>query len=254
MAMEGKYIVSSALIITGSAVLGYGAITAKQSYINLGMAGVFLGLIVLTFKSSEYVKREALDNLTSPYIKTLQELVRDLALEGRAVYIPPYENLPDGGTFIPLHEEFDLDLARLDEETVFLTNVSNERQMGLKIRPLGLELLKKYEEHLEHSLEGTGYSTVESASSSVLRVLDLARGVYIDEENGRFRIVVNTVNREICRRNVGHCDQVACPICSSVLLSLAKATGELIMADKFSITEHGIEIEAKRVGGVGNWM
>lgn len=252
--MKGKYIVSSALIIVGTAILGYGAITANQSQINLGIAGIFLGLIVLTFKTSEYVKREALDNLASPYIKTLQELVKDLALEGRAVYIPPYENLPNGGTFIPLHEEFDLDLARLDEETVFLTNVSNERQMGLKIRPLGLELLEKYEEHLEYSLEDTNYKEVESASSSVLRVLDLAKGVYIDEEDGKFRIVVNTVNREICRKNIDYCDQVACPICSSILLSLAKATGELIMADKFSITEHGIEIEAKRLGGVRNWM
>ncbi|WP_324735261.1 hypothetical protein VFC49_08915 [Thermococcus sp. SY098] len=243
-----------ALIILGATVLGYGLLDASQSKVNLGLAGIFLGVIVLTFKSHEYVKRDALDSLMLPYVKMLQKIVSDLGLEGKALYIPPYENLEEGGVFIPLHEEFDLDLGRLDGETVFLTNVSSERQMGLSIRPLGLDLLRKYEEHLEYYLENSNYKEVESASSAVLRSLGLANTVYIEEENNRFRIIVSPINKDICRMNIDYCDQVACPICSSILLGLAKASNEVIMSEEFSFGKHGIEIKAKKLGGIREWM
>jgi len=252
--MRVERLASLILIMIGLGILIYGAVHTNQSLVNLGLAGIFLGIIVFTFKTSEYVKRESLDNLVLPYVKMLQKIVRDLGLEGKAVYIPPYENLPEGWTFIPLHEEFDLDLGRLDEETVFLTNVGNERQMGLSIRPLGLDLLRKYEEHLEASLEGANYKEVESVSSSVLRALDLARGIYIEEQGKEFRIIVSPVNKEVCRKNIDYCDQIACPICSSILLSLAKATNEVIMSEKFSFGKHGIEIKAKKLGGIREWM
>ncbi|ADT85090.1 hypothetical protein [Thermococcus barophilus] len=252
--MKVERLAGIALIITGGSLLIYGAVNANQSLINLGLAGIFLGVVILTFKSHEYVKREALDSLTLPYVKALQKIVNDLGLEGKALYIPPYENLKEGGVFIPLHEEFDLDLGRLDDETVFLTNVSSERQMGLSIRPLGLDLLRKYEEHLEYSLENSNYKEVESVSSSVLRALDLANTVYIEEENNSFRIIVSPTNKEICRKNIEHCDQVACPICSSILLGLAKASNEVVMSEKFSFVKHGIEIKARKLGGIREWM
>lgn len=242
------------LITLGGSVLIYGLVNASQNKINLGLAGIFLGIIVLTFKSHGYVKRDALTSLTLPYVKMLQKIVDDLGLEGKALYIPPYENLGEGGVFIPLYENFDLDLGRLDGETVFLTNVGSERQMGLSIRPPGLDLLRKYEEHLGYSLEDSNYKEVESVSSSVLRALGLASTVYIEEENSDFNIIVSPTNKDICRENISHCNQVACPICSSILLGLAKASNEVVMAENFSFEKHGIKIKAKKLGGIREWM
>ncbi|USH00469.1 hypothetical protein K1720_03125 [Thermococcus argininiproducens] len=252
--MRAEKIASASLVSIGTFLLIYGAINSNQSQINLGFAGLFLGFVVFTFKSKEYVKREALDNLILPYVEMLQDMVSDLGLEGNALYIPPYENMPEGGTFIPLHEDFDLDLGRMDEETVFLTNVSNERQMGLLIRPTGVDLVKKFEEYFEGPLEGSGSSSVESVASSVLRAFDLARGVYIEESEEGFKVVVKPTNMEICRASVEDCNQVACPVCSSVLLALAKGTGEVVESEDFAIKDYGIEIKAKKLGGVREWM
>ncbi|MDK2854238.1 MAG: hypothetical protein PWQ92_1132 [Thermococcaceae archaeon] len=113
--MRAEKIASALLAGIGAFLLIYGAISSNQTQINLGFAGLFLGFVVFTFKSKDYVKREALDNLILPYIETLRRMVRDLGLEGNALYIPPYENMPEGGNFIPLHEDFDLDLGRMDE-------------------------------------------------------------------------------------------------------------------------------------------
>ncbi|ASJ10300.1 hypothetical protein A3L12_02805 [Thermococcus sp. P6] len=253
--MEVEKIASASLGGIGVSLLIYGAINSNQSLVNLGFAGLFLGFVILTFKSKEYIRREALDNLVFPYAEMLRDMVRDLGLEGNALYIPPYENMPEGGTFIPLHREFDLDLGRMDEETVFLTNVANERQMGLRIRPAGADLVKKFEEHFEAPLDGSGHKAVESVASSVLRAFDLARGVVIDEEEGGgFRIVVKPTNMNVCRKNVEGCNQTACPVCSSILLALAKATGEVIESEEFSIKDYGIEIKARKLGGIAKWM
>ncbi|WP_225807152.1 hypothetical protein [Thermococcus bergensis] len=59
---------------------------------------------------------------------------------------------------------------------------------------------------------------------------------------------------EICRASIESCNQTACPVCSSVLLALAKGTGEVLESENFTITEYGIEIKAKKLGGVREWM
>jgi len=252
--MRIERVMGASLTGIGAFLLIYGAISSNQIYVNMGLAGLFLSFVVFTFKSKDYVKREALDHFVFPYVRLLRNMVHDLDLEGNALYIPPYENMPEGGTFIPLHEDFDLDLGRMDEKMVFLTNVANERQMGLLIRPTGVDLVKKFEEHFEGTLDGSGPSTVESVASSVLRAFDLARGVHIDEREGELRVVVKPTNMEICRANIESCNQMACPVCSSILLALAKGTGEVVESESFTIKEYGIEIKAKKIGGVREWM
>ncbi|AIF70332.1 hypothetical protein PAP_09785 [Palaeococcus pacificus DY20341] len=247
---EVKHITSAFLVLVGAFAGIFGAINGNQGLINLGLAGIFLGVIIFTFKSSGYIKKEALNNVMNSYNLLLEKMITDLGLEGNAVYIPPYENLPEGGLFVPLHEEFDLNLGKLSSDVVFLTNVSNERQMGLSLRPPGLELLKKYEEHLEYPLESTSYSEVEASSGSVLRALGLAKSVYIEEVEKGFRVVV----QPDIECDPQSCEKVACPICSSILLGLAKATGELIHVESVEKKDYGIEIKAKRLGGVREWM
>ncbi|ASJ05714.1 hypothetical protein [Thermococcus barossii] len=248
--METKNIVSGVLVIGGGALALHGFLSASTGLINLGIAGAFLGAVIFTFKSSKYVKKESIENLLEPYKRVFSSFSDNLALGGNAIYIPPYENLPNGGLFIPLHENFELDLARLDEKTVFLTDVPNERAMGLFLGPFGASLVEKYEEHMEAPLDGAGSSAVESAAGSVLRTLGLARRVYIEENEDGFRAVIQP---EIeCEPET--CEKAPCPICASVLLALAKATGELLLTEKVEEKDYGIEITVKKLGGVGEWM
>lgn len=248
--MEGKNVAGGILVGIGVFLSSYGFLRGIHQWVNLGIAAIFLGIVVFTFKSSMYVKREALKGIWDSYRSVLSAFSDNLYLEGKAIYIPPYGNLPQGGVFVPLHEDFDLDLARLDEKTVFLTDVPSERQMGLFLGPFGWELVEKYEEHFETPLEGTGSQTVESVAGSVLRAMGLARRVYIEEEEESFRVVIDPELKCVPE----NCERIPCPICSSVLLSLARATGELIQAETFERKDYGIEIRARKLGGVERWM
>ena len=246
--MELKYVVSAALGVSGGLIALKGFLGANQSYINLGIAGLFLSAVVLILKSSKYVKKDAVDVMLNSYKGFLKNLLSNLKLEGKAVYIPPYENLPKGGVFVPLYEEFDLDPARLDENTFFLTDVPSERSMGVLITSLGADLLEKYEEHLEAPI--TSVPEVESSAGSVLKALGLAKRVYIEENDENIRVIVSP---EIsCSPE--ECEKVQCPICASILLGLAKATDNLIGVESLEKKDYGIEIKAKKLGGVREWM
>ena len=245
--MKIKYIAGFTLIIIGSVLLFRGAMYGNQSLINAGIGGVFLGIVVLSF-SSNYVKYDAFKAVVTPYMELCRNIVNVLELRNKAIYIPPYDNHPEGGVFIPLHKDFDIDLAKLDTTTLFIIDVGREKEMGLLIVPLGKELMKMYESYSE--MEFTNLYAVENASA-VLRALGLAKSVTIEEEGKGVRVYVDGVKINLCSKI---CEQIACPICSSILLSIAKSLQELIMVEEFRIKEGSIEIHAKRIGGVDRWM
>ncbi len=243
---KAKYIVSAALIVAGSFLAFHGAIRANQTMVNAGIGGVFIGIVVLSF-NTEYVKLKTFRAFSDPFIKTLRKLVTSLNLESNAVYIPPYENMPRGCVFIPARKDFSLDLAKLDESVVFL--LDSEKEMGLVLDPVGFDLMADFESYSEMDFAGIGSAFAESASS-VLKSLGLARSVTVYEEGDNIRIYVLRPNVEICSKE---CEKVACPICCSILLSAAKAYGELLMVEEFKVGEN-IEILAKKIGGISKWM
>lgn len=247
--MEAKNVAGAGLIALGLTTGVWGFLNAIPKLTNLGIAGIFLGLVVLAFKSTDYVKRESVDALSESYREVFSSLSENLYLEGNAVFIPPYENLPRGGLFIPLHRDFELDLARLDEKTVFLTDVPKDRQMGLFLGPFGDSLVRRFEDHFEGSLEGVGSQTVESVADSVLKYLELASRVYIEETERGFRIVVRPKLK--CRPS--GCEKIPCPVCASVLLALSKGTGQIIEVESIVQGRSGVEITARKLGGVGEW-
>jgi len=238
------------LMITGLALAIYGFMNVKTTLTNLGIAGVFLGLVVLTFKSSDYVKKESVQAIMEPYRRIFSTFADNLYLEGNAVFIPPYENLPRGGLFVPLHDKFELDLARLDEGTVFLTDVPNDRAMGLFLGPFGDPLVEKFEEHFEGPLDGAGSGAVESVAGSVLRYLELANRVYIEEKDRRFRVIIRPTIE--CKSE--NCEKIPCPICASVLLALAKGTNQVLAVESVEEKDYGIEVTVRKLGGVEKWM
>ncbi|MCS7143414.1 MAG: hypothetical protein NZ879_00120 [Archaeoglobaceae archaeon] len=227
--MNAKKTIGIILMILGAFIAFYGAMSANESMINVGICGIFIGAVLFSFS-----KEESLANLFLPYHETFKNLARMFDAK-KAVYIPPYKNLAEGGVFLALKEDFEIDLARIDSETIFLSG--REKEAGIVLKVPGSEILKELEE------------TSFEAVSSVLRAKKLAKSAkFLDGEV--IKILVEDVAVKFCSED---CKLIACPICSSLLLSVAKETGELIMVESFKVSDI-IEIEAKKIGGVDRWM
>ena len=245
--MEAKHFASGFLAVSGGILAVWGFLHARSDYINLGLAGLFLAALIITLKSSRYVKAETAEILLKSHSNLRESLLRGLTLEGKAVFVPPYRNLPRGGLFLPLREDFDLDPARFDEETLFLTDVPDERAMGLLLPGYGSELLEKYEEHLEGPL--TSVPEVESTAGAVLKSLGLAERVYIEENEG-LRIIV----KPSFEHSTEGCEKIPDPVCASILLGIAKASGEVVIVDSVKESRHGVEVLARKAGRIEEWM
>ncbi len=54
--MKSKHVAGVILVAIGSILAFKGAINGNQSMINSGLGGVFIGIVVLTFSTSDYIK------------------------------------------------------------------------------------------------------------------------------------------------------------------------------------------------------
>ena len=246
--MKSKHIAGIVLITIGALTSFRAAMEGNQSMMNLGVGGVFLGIIVLTFSSSDYIKYDAFQAIFRPYFELGCSLVRELELKNNSIYIPPCSVLPEGGVFIPLHENFDIDLTKMD--VMFITDAGREREMGLVLPPLGKYLVKMYKEYPEMDLTGAGAAAIEN-TSYVLRSLGLAKSVSMDNKKDTIKIYIEGVKVDTCSEM---CERIACPICNSILLAIAESFQELVMVERIQPNGSFIEITARKIGGVQKWM
>ncbi len=133
---------------------------------------------------------------------------------------------------------------------MFITDVGREKEMGLLLKPLGKELMRMYESYSEMDFANAGLYAVENASA-VLRSLGLAKSVTVEESGAKVKVYVDGVRTNACSKT---CEQIACPVCSSILLSIAKSLQELIMVEEFKFEDGFVEISARRIGGIDRWM
>ena len=69
-------------------------------------------------------------------------------------------------------------------------------------------------------------------------------------DGDELRISISNAGVDFCSSD---CRLIQCPICSSVLLAIAKATGELLAVEELRAGEK-IEIKARKLGGIEKWM
>ncbi|WP_456395678.1 hypothetical protein [Thermococcus sp.] len=236
--------VGAALIGIGIILWYHGGTSSNATFINLGIGSIILGLVVAAFPARGYVSREALELSCRDMAEFFEKIVDDLELEGNPVYIPPYENLPQGGVFIPKMKDFRLSLGRLDEGDVFVTG--SERETGILISPPpGYELLRYFEENYGE-LSGTDVGYASSVISGGLGAFGIGSAEVFEEE-GSIEVYIKPLLPGI-RRVWGD------PVSSAVLLGIAMAKGGLISVEDVREANGYLRLKVRMLGSVEEWL
>jgi len=219
-------------------ILYYGISNSIISFINLGIAGLFIFIILNTLippKMMDYSIHEAIASSNTEFLKKMFE---NLKLNGNPVYIPPYENLENGGIFIPSNEKFSLNLSAFDEKIIFITNQNASNEMGMLISPpIGLGLLKKFEENVGSSISKMDINTVFSIIQSALSSMDLIDEIEFEEKNEKLFVKIYK-NEETS--NFGKLYYLS-PVVSSVFLAISKSKEVPIFIEEFIEFEDYLE-------------
>uniref|UniRef100_A9A6Y6 DUF7982 domain-containing protein n=1 Tax=Methanococcus maripaludis (strain C6 / ATCC BAA-1332) TaxID=444158 RepID=A9A6Y6_METM6 len=219
-------------------ILYHGISNSIISFINLGIAGLFIFIILNTLippKMMDYSVHEA---ITSSNTEFLKKIFENLKLNGNPVYVPPYENLENGGIFIPSHEKFSLNLSAFDENLIFITNQNASKEMGVLISPpVGLGILKKFEENIGSSILNLDLNSVFSLIQSTLSSADLVEEIDFDEKDEKLFVKIYK-NKEISNFEKLY---YLSPVISSVFLAVSKSKDVPIFIEEFSEFEDYLE-------------
>jgi len=231
----------SVLIITGAVLWYYGGNVGSTGTVNLGIGAMVLGLVLAALPQRGHLDREAFEISCAGFPELIENAVRDARLKGPPVVIPPYENLPHGGIFLPESENAIVSLGRVSEGTVFITGGKDESGI-LLTPPPGSEIIGYTIENVGE-LRETGVGYASSAVSSVLSALGLGSAEAF-EEGERIELFV----KPACRKSLFD------PAVAAMLLGIAMGKNELLKVASIENVREYIKLTLEPIGGVEKWL
>jgi hypothetical protein len=219
---------------------------------KFGISSVIIGLIVMTFSSSSTVDKDVYESSLLSTLEFFNIFIKNATLKGNGVYIPPYANLPKGGTFIPLLEDFELNLAQFDEKYII---IKRGKESGLVITPpIGYHLFKKFCDYVDIE-KSKDIPSLISSISGVLKVMELVDNIECVEEEDKLTLTLENVNFDGCGRcSINVCKKMGCPICSSILFSISTFLKSPIYVENIEKEDRNVKIECKIMGKIDKYL
>ena len=240
------------LITFGCIIIFYGISCLIVGVIGFGISSIIIGMIALTFTSQSVIEKDIYEKSIIPIMGFFDAFIKNTSLSGNAVYFPPYLNLPKGGTFIPLQTDFDINLAVYDEKT---TIIKRGRESGLLISPpTGYYLYEKFYEYIDINKYEKANVAVSNISG-VLKTFELVDGVEYMEEEDEIIVILENVKLKHCSDcSIDVCKKVGCPLCSSVLFSIAKVLNCPIYIKSMEKKDNHIKITITKMDDMDKYL
>ena len=268
------------MIAVGIYVLYVGVLYNTISYINLGIAGIFIGLVVLSFVPSNMIDIGIYDDTIYSYNLFFENLLKNANLikkDTYTIYIPPYENLPDGAIFISSDKNIEQYIGHFDESSPIIYSNSGV----LIYPPLCHNFIRKFEDYAEMELKNTDLGLTLSAVSSCLNANGLIEGIEYEEnnndeyreydaytekydeykehekkelENNIIELCIENIKLKSCLELKEPILKIGCPIVSSIVFSIALSLNKIISIEHIEKKEDSILLTLKVLGSVGDYI
>jgi len=211
----------------------------------IGLTLAFWGCLFLLVLPRKVVGSDVLDNMNVSSLSSIDMMISNLNVQGRAVYIPvPRES------YLPYHIGFKQEFLYIPEREVTnetaLEQALTRNPKGLRLIPPGLglaNLIEKKSGLKSHDLDLS--SLAEVLPSVITDDLEVASGFRIAFEGNEVHTgTKGSVCEELCREasKMQHiCPGIGCPLCSSICCLLTRATNRPVTIDRCSITHSNIE-------------
>jgi hypothetical protein len=219
---------------------------------KFGISSIIIGLVVMTFSSPLTVDKDVYEYSVLSTLEFFNIFLKNASLKGNGIYIPPYANLPKGGTFIPLLENFELNLAQFDEKYII---IKRGRESGLVITPpTGYHLSIKFSEYIDIK-KSSDIPSLISSISGVMNIMELVGNIECIEEDDIITLNLENVHFDGCRKcNINVCKKMGCPICSSILFSLSTYLNSPIIVENIEKKGSNVKIKCRNMGKIEKYL
>ena len=242
-------LVPPAILSAGSIALALSINYASSILAFIGLGLVFWGGLLFYIRPERYVKEALLDKMALPPLVSLNEIMTGLGYKSKGIHLPPkyFTNFESAKVYFSAENNAKLpspEEMQKNENRVFLKNPD-----GILITSPGFELTELFEKNLGTNLTKVDLQYLEKNMPKLLIDLEIAQKVEMHSTDSRVNVKIEgSITKGICKeigRLSSICGSLGCPLCSSIALALAKATGKPIIIEKGLASEDGqiLEIE-----------
>jgi hypothetical protein len=233
-------------------VLGIGVVEGSIYFQStplafIGLSLIFWGILFFTVLKTRYVKPQIVSGMISSSFTSLEDIIKFLNIKGRAIYIPtrlnPYLSSLSGIDqeliYLPI-----VDLA--DEDAIAESFQKNP--VGVRITPPGQQLANLMEEVAGFEIQTLDQNSLKNfLKTTIVEKLELADFVDVKLEKNVITVLIRGVAfSNPCKNNVRKesiCEQIGCPLCSSVACSLTRISKRPVRLQNCNvISENRIQI------------
>ena len=238
--MDLARIASLTLLILGIISLVNSVIFSSTHLAFIGLGLTFWGALLLYIKPTKYIKASLLHSIVLPTLSTLNQIVTELNIKGKAIYLPPktLEEIKKGKMFIPTVKETTPKTKKLSQKTIFSKNPH-----GIYITPPGNDLTNLYEETL-----GTTFTKVDlnylqaNLPKLLIEDLEIAEDIEINIQKSKIQIkIISPIFGEFCKQAREYpniCNSIGCPICSSLACAITRITAKPVTIENAKLSEN----------------
>lgn len=237
--------------VTGAILLAIGAIITIIAYpsynlssnanvlMMVGIGALFVGAVTMFLNTETFINQKVAEDLNLSSVIVVDDLLRDLRVKNKGLYLPSSATSGEIKVFIPLRRDYALPpKADLAADKAFLIGLPNAAQEGVLLKPLGYHLFRYTREDLKadwtntaadvdaseeaSETEGTQRSSLaEQLQDVIVKGLEIADKVTVSltEEEMCVRLH-NTAYSSTCRSLAEEapqvCEQIGCPLCSLI--------------------------------------
>jgi len=112
--------------------------------IKIGFILLFLGFLMIFLITEKSMPKKISDALIEVNIDTVNNLIKELNLQGNAVFLPKSDNLTEERIFIPPNKSGVLKIPEINDNNIILI-AQDGKTLGISVPPSGLKLLNEIE-------------------------------------------------------------------------------------------------------------
>ncbi|MGZ4926370.1 MAG: hypothetical protein ACXV4B_07970 [Halobacteriota archaeon] len=232
--------------ITGVLLLIIGAVISVVAYPSyslspnanvlmlVGVAALFLGVVTMFLNTEPFISQRVAQRLNMSSVIVVDDLLRNLRVKNRGVYLPSSRTGTATKVFVPLKVDYELPARpHLAGDRAFLIDLANPAQEGVVLKPLGYHLFTYTTEELkarwreepahtdDHGDNDQSTPLADRLHETLVKGLEIADKVVVSQNDGRLEVQLkNTSYSAMCqalREEAPHvCEQIGCPLCSLI--------------------------------------
>ena len=269
--ITGAVLLVIGVIITLVAYPSYNLSPIANVLMMVGIGALFVGAVTMFLNTERFINQKVAEDLNLSSVTVVDDLLRDLRVKNKGVYIPSSRTGTTVKVFIPLRQEFDVPAqARLAEDRAFLIDLAEPAQEGILLKPLGYHLFRHTSEDLkadwkappmgaegdegptEAREQGDNASFAESLQDVLVKGLELADKVTVSENDGRLSVRLhNTSYARMCeslREDAPQvCEQIGCPLCSLIACAYTEHADVATVIEETHCEEQDITVICRPV-------